>query len=124
VTLLAGLCTFLGGCGSRDGLPYRSQLLSLYVIDHNGGQPASNAVLVAYSKPFEKILGGCRINADDLTNLAIQLAEKSSDVGARTVTNLEMLRAIALRIVWPSSDPHGCGYIFNLEEAHMETGVP
>ena len=126
--LLAAASALTAGCGGGGGsgqaLPNHAQVLSLYVIDHNGAQPRSDAALAPYSAPFEKILGGCKTNPNDLTNLAIQLAEKASDAGARTVTNLEMLRAIALRIVWPPSKPHGCGYIFNLEEAHMETGVP
>jgi hypothetical protein len=128
---VVGLCALVGLFGmlasasaATPEAPTLNELTAMYVIDHNGGQPASRAALAAYVQPFKKILAGCRILPDDLTNLALQLAEKSSYVGGRNVTSLQMLQAIARRITWPSSDPHGCGYIYNLAEAHMETGGP
>jgi hypothetical protein len=125
-----GVCAILVACGSAaaadlmSGAPTHDQLMALYVIDHNGGQPQSGAALSPYVQPFEKILASCRIGSDDLTNLALNLAEKSSYVGGRNVTSLQMLQAIARRITWPSTDRQGCGYIYNLAEAHMETGGP
>ena len=121
--LLLALCAALSGCGG-GGVADHQQLNALYVIDHNGANPKNDAALSTYSTAFEKILAGCRINPDDLTNETIALAEKSSDLGGRTVTNLAMLRAIARRILWPASKPQGCGYVFNLAEAHMEAGGP
>jgi hypothetical protein len=115
----------VAGCGGTSAaMSHRLQLTALYVVDHNGAQPTGAAALTAYAGPFEKILAGCKTNANDLTNLAMQLSEKASAVGGRNVTNLQMLEAIALRIVWSPAHPHGCGYIYNLEEANMETGQP
>ena len=122
--LAVALCGVLCGCAAGGGVANHEQLTALYVIDHNGADPRNDAALATYSTSFVKILGGCRINPDTLTNETIALAEKSSDVGGRNVTNLAMLRAIARRIAWPASKPEGCGYIFNLAEAHMEAGGP
>jgi hypothetical protein len=105
-------------------MPDHHQMVALYVIDHNGDTPVSDAVLVAYAQPFQKILEGCRINVDDLTNRVLDLADQAGWNGGRTVTSLEMLRAIARRISWPLTMQRGCGYIYNLAEAHMETGGP
>jgi hypothetical protein len=117
-------CGSAAAADATSGAPTHDQLTALYVIDHSGGQPSSGSALAPYVQPFEKILASCRIGSDDLTNLALNLAEKSSYVGGRNVTSLQMLRAIARRITWPSTDRQGCGYIYNLAEAHMETGGP
>jgi hypothetical protein len=122
--LLAALGLLVAGCGGSARPSDYHQLDALYVIDHNGGNPSSDAALTPYEQPFQRVLAGCRIDADGLTNETIALAEKASDVGGRVVTNLGMLRAIARRITWPLSEPHGCGYIYNVAEAHMETGGP
>ena len=123
-----GLACLLGaaavaGCGAALPRDYH-QLDALYVIDHNGGNPKADSALDPYARSFQKVLAACRTNPDDLTNETIALAEKASDVGGRLVTNLAMLRAIARRITWPLSVPHGCGYIYDLAEAHMEAGGP
>jgi hypothetical protein len=119
------LCAALGaGCGAAGAPRNYHQLDALYVIDHNGGNPEPGSALTPYAQSFEKVLAGCRTNPDDLTNETIALAEKASDVGGRMVTNLAMLRAIARRITWPLGVLHGCGYIYNLAEAHMEAGGP
>ncbi len=123
IACLLGLAA-LAGCGASSLPRNYHQLDALYVIDHNGGNPKADSALAPYARAFQKVLAGCRTNPDDLTNETIALAEKSSDVGGRLVTNLAMLRAIARRITWPLSVPHGCGYIYNLAEAHMEAGGP
>jgi hypothetical protein len=122
--LLGALALLVAACGGATQMRDFQQLDALYVIDHNGGNPASDAALGPYALAFGKVLVGCKTDADDLTNRTIDLAEKASDLGGRNVTNLEMLRAIARRITWPSGTPHGCGYVYNLAEAHMEAGGP
>ena len=123
--VLLAVCALSVGCGAAAAkLPHYHQVDALYVIDHAGANPRTDTALVPYSRAFEKVLASCRTNANDLTNVAIALAEKASDLGGRTVTNLEMLQAIARRISWPESSPHGCGFIDDLAEAHMEAGGP
>ena len=124
VSLLLAVAALLAAaaCAAAASMPHHHQMTALYVIDHNGANPRDDAVLVAYSRPFEKILVGCRINVDDLTNMALQLADKASVNGGRVVTSLDMLRAIARRISWRGV--RGCGYIYNLAEARQEAGNP
>jgi hypothetical protein len=125
VTVVVAVCALLPPYASAGtGMPDHHQMVALYVIDHNGDTPVSDAVLVAYSQPFQKILGGCRTKVDDLTNRVLALADQAGWNGGRTVTSLEMLQAIARRISWPPGAPRGCGYVYNLAEAHMETGGP
>ncbi len=104
-------------------LPNHHQMTALYVIDHNGANPRSDAALLVYSRPFQKILASCRTNADDLTDNVLALADKASSLGGRYVTSLDMLRAIARRIAW-TNEHKGCGYIYNLAEAYQEAGHP
>jgi hypothetical protein len=122
--LVASLCALLPQAALASPMPDHHQMVALYVIDHNGEMPASDALLLAYSQPFQKILASCRIGVDDLTNRVLALADQAGWNGGRTVTSLQMLDAIARRITWPLSSPHGCGYVYNLAEAHMETGGP
>jgi hypothetical protein len=102
-------------------LPNRQQVSALYVIDHNGRSPVDPTELLAYSRPFLKILNGCRTSVDGLTNQMIYLADKASEVGARNVTSLDMLESIARRITWTTQK--SCGYVMNLAEGHLEAGV-
>ncbi len=101
-------------------MPNHHQMVALYVIDHYGKTPPSEAVLVPYSRPFQKILASCRIGVDDLTNLMTQLSYKAGEVGARYVTNLQMLTSVARRITW--TKPRACGSIYNRAEAYLEDG--
>ena len=111
-------------CAAAAAMPNRHQVSALYVIDHNGTNPASEASLLPYSQAMERILARCRVTVDDLTNRVLALAEQASVVGGRDVSSLQMLRAIARRLSWGPSRQYGCGYVFNLAEAHMETGGP
>ncbi len=101
-------------------LPDRHLVNVLYVYDHNGRDAPSDLALAPYSNPFEKILGACRTGAGALTMIAINLSDQASEVGGRNVTTLQMLNAIARRISWRT--PHGCGYVYDVAEAHVEGG--
>lgn len=120
--LVVALCGLAAGSAAAASMPNHHQMTALYVIDHNGKSPKSDVSLRVYSRPFQKILGGCRIGADDLTDMALNLAEQASYGGARNVTSLQMLQAIARRIVWKGFRP--CGSIYNDAEAHQEAGDP
>ncbi len=121
--VLAGACvTSAATAAPPSGLPNAHRVTALYVIDHQGADPRGDLDLVAYSNPFEKILGGCTIRPDPLTMLAINLADKASALGARRVSALMMLRAIARRVNW--SAPKNCQTIYNLAEARAENGDP
>jgi hypothetical protein len=101
-------------------LPHRHEVNALYVIDHQGKNPVDPTELIAYSMPFQKILGGCSMGVTTLTNEMIQLANKASEVGARNVTALQMMQSVARRITWKAH--RGCGTIMNLAEGHLEAG--
>jgi hypothetical protein len=99
---------------------HRHEVNALYVIDHQGKNPVDPTELIAYSLPFEKILGGCNTGVTKLTNEMIQLANKASEVGARNVTSLQMMQSIARRITWKAR--RACGTVMNLAEGHLEAG--
>ena len=104
-------------------MPHHHQVEALYVIDHRGQNPRGDGDLVPYSRPFQKILSGCAIGVDDLTNMAIHLSDQASTVGGRNVTSLQMLKSIARRVTWHA--PHrACRHIYNLAEGHLEAGDP
>jgi hypothetical protein len=103
-------------------LQYRHEVEALYVIDHHGKRPASPVQLLPYSTAFTKIMGACMISAEDNTNLMIQLSDKATVLGARNVTSLGMLQAVARRIDWHGKRP--CWSVYDDAEGHMETGGP
>ncbi len=121
----AALCAVVPGSAAAakpSPMPHHHQMQALYVIDHRGKGPKSDAQLVAYSRSFQRVLAGCTINVDNLTNRALALAEQASEVGGREVTSLALLKAVARRIAWKA--PRGCNEIFNLAEGHLEAGEP
>jgi len=109
------------GAPGTPQMPDQEQMNALYVIDHNGKNPVDPTELLAYSRPFQKILGSCRVSVDALTNRMIYLADKASEVGARNVTSLDMLESVARRITWTTEK--SCGYVMNLAEGNLEAGV-
>jgi hypothetical protein len=120
---VVALCLLTSGtAGAETPVPMRDhhQMVALFVIDHNGANPRSDAQLVPYSRAFEKVLEGCRIGVDGLTNKTLDLSEQATYNGTRIITSLEMLRAIARRIDWKGS--RSCGYIYNSAEGHLEGG--
>jgi hypothetical protein len=110
-----------GASGAPAAPPLHEQMSALYVIDHNGRNPVDPTELLAYSRPFAKILGACRVSADVLTNRVISLAEQASEVGARNVTSLDMLESVARRITW--TRPRVCDGVMNLAEGLLEAGL-
>lgn len=111
----------LAGCGASGVvMPDRQQMISLYVLDHDGLNPRADTVLVPYASAFQFVLARCITNANDLTNLVIAIAEKAADVGGHPVSNLQTLDALAALTTWRSSEPHGCGYVDDLAEAQLE----
>jgi hypothetical protein len=126
VKVKLGICAcciavLTGTAAAATAVPNQQRLTALFVMDHNGRAPAGNA-LVPYSIAFQRILGGCRASPDQLTMLTIDLAEQASEVGARNVTNLMMLKAIAHYITWRK--PDDCSRFYSLSEGHLENGQP
>ena len=114
------LAVMAGSAAAANVFPNQQRLTALYVVDHNGSSPQAAVALGPYSSAFQRILGACRTGPDALTMLAINLSEQASEVGARNVTNLMMLQAIAHHITWRS--PINCSFIYSLSEAHLENG--
>ncbi len=120
-----GICAFClavlaGSAAAATVFPNQQRLTAMYVEDHNGKTPQTAVALGPYSTAFEKILGACQTGPDALTMLAINLSEQASEVGARNVTNLMMLTAIAHHITWRTRI--NCTYIYSISEAHLENG--
>ena len=128
VALFAAVCavatSYAGAAGPTPRpMPNHHQMEALFVIDHNGRSPRSDAELRPYSEPFEKIVASCKISVDTLTNVTIFLSDMASQVGARNVTSLQMLRSIARRITWQAPRQY-CWNIYDLAEGHLEAGDP
>jgi hypothetical protein len=120
VTALLTAALIAVSVASAAPMPNKHEVNALYVIDHQGKNPIDPTELIAYSMPFQKILGGCKMGVTYLTNEMIQLANKASEVGARNVTSLQMMQSIARRITWKAHK--ACGTIMNLAEGHLEAG--
>ena len=123
-TLLAALLCGLGAAVASAGqgtIQHRHELSALFFLD-KGWQPVSDYDLGPYDRAFHRILGACKISPTHLTNTAIHLADKASYQGARVVTNLMLLKAVARRITW--TKPTSCARTFSLAEGHLEAGDP
>jgi len=118
--VLVVLCALAPAGARAESLPNHHQVEALFVIDHDGKRPRSEAELLPYSTPFQQILRGCRVRPDALTMRAINLADQASAVGARYVTSLMILESIAIRVTWV--EKRGCGYVYDLAEARRENG--
>ena len=101
----------------------RAPITALFVYDHQGANPNGNVDLVPYSQSFAKILDSCQISAEDEASMMVDLSDKASELGARTVTVLMMMKAIARRIDWTGRKVI-CWDTFDLAEGHMEAGGP
>jgi hypothetical protein len=126
VKVKLGICAcciavLAGTAAGATAVPNQQRLTALFVMDHNGRSPAG-AALGPYSTAFQRILNGCSTGPDQLTMLTINLADQASEVGARNVTNLQMLQAIAHYITWHKHDD--CSYYYSLSEGHLENGQP
>jgi hypothetical protein len=122
VAVLACVAVLAGTAAASNFFPNQQRLTALYVMDHNGVSPPTYKALVPYSAAFQKILGACRNPPDALTMIMVNTAEQASEVGARNVTTLMMLKAVAHYITWRK--PQDCTYIYRLSEAHLENGQP
>jgi hypothetical protein len=120
VLSIAALCALAPNAAASASMPNRHDVEALFVIDHDGAAPRTDSDLLAYSTPFQKILGGCLTGPDALTMRALNLADQASAVGARYVTALMILKSIAIRVTW--TEKRGCQYVYNLAEARRENG--
>jgi hypothetical protein len=118
----AGTSSSKASAHSTASVPDRNQMTALFTIDHYKGSAPTYAGLMRYVQPFQKILTGCRIGADELTNTMIDLANQASSIGGRNVSTLAMLQAVARRVVWKGR--RGCGEVFDVAEANQEAGRP
>jgi hypothetical protein len=109
----------------RAATPIRNlhEIRSLYVFDHRGKNARRAVDLVPYSQAFAKIVDSCTLGPEATTNLMIELSQKASDLGARNVSTLQMLQAVARRIDWKARQ-RPCWAVFDDAEGHMETGGP
>ncbi len=125
VTLLSIACLVAASAAAgSEAIPNRHQMEALYVIDHHGRNPRGEADLRRYSAPFQRIVSRCaKLNVDQLTNMAIWLADKASVMGGRRVSSLMMLQSIARRITWEKGR-QPCWGIYDQAEGHLEAGDP
>ena len=54
--------------------------------------------------------------------VAINVSDQASEGDGRLLTTLKTLQAIARRISWQG--PRACGYLYEVAEAHLESGQP
>ena len=121
--LLAAFCAAgAHAAPAKKAMPHHHELNALYVIDHRGANPSSDAVLADYSAAFHRILRSCQINAEVLTNSMLWVAYKASDQGQRRVSSLMAMQAVARRITW--THRAACWRIFDTAEGHLEAGDP
>jgi hypothetical protein len=102
-------------------VPHLAQVRTLYVKDHGGLQPTGTAVLLPYSKAFEKVLDSCTINSGDLADATLFWSGKISAVGGPHTTSLSILRAFGKRITWTTR--RDCWNTFIAVEAQMENAA-
>jgi hypothetical protein len=113
------LLALLPACGGGEEADRPTgPVAALYVIDHLGADPAPDG-LEPYEKAFARVRSGCRITADDLANQVLRLADQASKGSGRTITNLQVLRAIGSHVGGTRTD---CTDLFVTVEARLEGG--
>ncbi len=103
---VAWLVLASAAAASASTLPHHADVAKLFAKDHGGRRPASDAELLPYSHPYEKLLAGCRIKPGDLTGATSYLAGQVGSADGRPFTTLMMLRAFARRVTWKA--PRNC----------------
>src|SRR5262249_47638742 len=106
---------------STPTVPHLAQVRTLYVKDHAGKAPASESMLLTYSKTFEKVLDSCTITSGDLTDATLFWSRKISAMGGPPTTSLSILQAFGKRITW--SAPRDCWNTFIAVEARVENAA-
>lgn len=102
-------------------VPHLAQLRSLYAKDHAGAPSPSEAQLVAYSGPFEKVLASCSISSGDLADATLFWSGKISALGGARTSSLSILQEFGKQITW--SAPRDCWNMFIAVEARMENSA-
>ena len=122
VALLAlGAVADASALRSAPTVPHLVQLRTLYSRDHPGTPPASEAVLLGYSKAFEKVLGSCTIKPTDLADATLFWSGKISALGGPRTSSLSILEAFNKGITWKV--PRDCWNMFIAVEARMENSA-
>jgi hypothetical protein len=113
----------LAACAAAAAaVPHRADVVRLYVADHGGRQPLSDAQLQPYSREVEMLLAACTISSVDLTHSASSLARRVSLAGGTRFTSLRMLQAFARRVTWTKR--RDCwNTFFDVEEALVRTAA-
>jgi len=109
------------GFGSAPAVPHLAQVRTLYAKDHAGTRPQGDAVLLPYSKAFEKVLDSCTISSSDLASATLFWSGKLSTIGSQPTTSLSILQAFGKRITW--STRRDCWNTFIAVEARMENAA-
>ena len=106
---------------SAPAVPHLTQVRTLYVKDHAGVRPPGLAVLLPYSKAFERVLDSCTITSSDLADATLFWSGKISAIGGPRTTSLSVLQAFGKRITW--STRRDCWNTFIAVEARMENAA-
>jgi len=100
------------GCAGQDAQVQHSAAYDLYSIDHNGGPASENdPALAPYKDAIARLHRGCTNPDDELRDAAFAVADKVRKDTGRTVTTLQVLRAVALGI---GTRPDDCNRAFAL----------
>ena len=103
---------------SAPAVPHLAQVRTLYVKDHAGKLPPSEAELLSYSRAFEKVLGSCTISSSDLADATLFWSGKISSLGGPRTTSLSILQEFGKRMAWNA--PRDCWNTFIAVEERME----
>jgi hypothetical protein len=118
---VAGLfiLALLGAGSAAAAIPHQDDVTKLYVRDHGGRAPHTEAELGPYSKAYEKLLASCRIQPADLSGAATALAKQVASAGGQPFSSLAMLQAFTRRVTW--TVPRDCwATFFAAESAEAE----
>src|SRR5262245_380885 len=93
--MIAAVLTFAAaGCGGGgEAERTNAALAGLYAIDHDGANPAGDA-LAPYEKAFSTVRDDCDGTVEDVASSIQELASDASNGSGTLVTNLEAMRAL------------------------------
>lgn len=116
VAILGILASAVSGCGGTATDEPSEEVVSLYVLDHDGANPTEH-VIAPYVKAFLDLQQVCEGTEDELANSTLKTATDATNGSGREVTSLEVMRAVAKAAGTTRQD---CSGVFVGVEARLE----
>jgi hypothetical protein len=105
---------------AEDPAPASGPTVSLYVVDHDGAQPAS-AALAPYDVVFRRVLAACKVTPEQLASAVFRISDQASMGSGVEIGNLAVLRGLARAV--GVSPQHDCDGAFTRAESRLETAA-